>query len=1092
MMFTSSADGVTGILTRPLGQIVLRLSKPIEESALAIPSIAYRKEIASNKSKPYSRSLLVSWGYCLCTYLIQSDSVVPGKFYAEKINVLKLPEPIRNIGFLTPTVVSIYTNQNRLCAIGVKTVVSLREVTRTDLVYSVDINIRPVEEFSGDYLDRQIKRLENQKKIFVLSDGKMYAGSVQSYKTVIMNLAENDQWKNALDLTKKIYLGEFEYLGDIPASKEMRKSILVPFAKELVIRFVRDVYSAQKKSGEIDKILMGNVVGVAVDVLLTLEGGDVLFREFKEAIVPLGLEDELYSQVEPYIIAGKIGGVPKMEVGKLCRFYAQRDKSAVAKALLLSLPLEEYDFTFLVTTCVENGLLLPLITVCTIPPHQDYLMPAIKIYKEFSDAKLTYDQINESKYGQLCLWYIRMILRGQCLDQPIKGNLLAEVILQLGVYFFTEQILTQLLAFDCKLVLQVFELFFKSPNIDFLEHPNFRETLGVKKGAKIKVELTILMRHYIKNLLTIKATKYGLTNPEYLVIFNRFENSLLAMKTVEFTREDILNLIENDLSKFDKEGSDMDSIYSISDEDEAEGEIHKPSTTTMCLRYKADHLTKEDFEEIETKLSSGQHDEELAELHTIDGDYIKAYDVLYSSKHKFVRRKVFAWFDHYLTKLTGEDEKYMKELLLAQIKNLVALSPEETEKVLVKHCREKQLDAVKALSAYPNIQYEFLRALVDDHEFSSLSGEVRLLYLEVLLRRDPFRVGREVEKLEFPLEEALALCQKYSHVEASVLLLEQLGQTSKALEQFLGKFASKNYLTKVSEKNFSHDLDILKKLLNHVKDQGDEQARRNILSLTLKKLSQAIPYGVPAEYRHKVLEVMVIVTIDYIETPKLPKEASANLQEIISKVGYNMTFSDFKGLLLEVFSQTGLHKELWLEYDLVSSLDYYMLVFQSIRRTNTGTQAQKACHLCRKRLYHQIEDAVLFACGHGYHSTCLEKSECPECARKDHHIEGHLVQQHQSMDLLDINKLIQWNAELITDSLTKTVDLTGELTTKTGQLVKYLYDTSASAVVKGAHLAFGAADPSTSSENQEKQQKYLLQLAYDHLLTLDSERSSTR
>ena len=343
---------------------------------------------------------------------------------------------------------------------------------------------------------------------------------------------------------------------------------------------------------------MENVVAVGLHTLVSVEAFDQIFFDFKDAVYEVGMRDCFYPQLEPYLIMGKIKWAPTKDIRAICQIYSKNDRTVVIRNFLLNLSVDAFDYNFLIATCLENGLHYPLIYICTQSIYEDFMMPATKLYKEFSDAKIVFDQINQSKFGHLCLWYIRMVLRGECLGQPIKLELRAQVVLQLSIFFFTEQILGQLLSLDCKLVLSVYKDFFIMPNIDYINQKDFRDTIGLKTDKK-KKDLTIQMKHHIKGLLTVRATKYGLNNPENIKTFYDFETSLLQYKYVEFEKADLIEIIDYNLDSRDSR-QEYDSFYS--DSDKPKEEDLRSSQVTMCLRYQNGVFNVNDLEEIKARL----------------------------------------------------------------------------------------------------------------------------------------------------------------------------------------------------------------------------------------------------------------------------------------------------------------------------------------------------------------------------------------------------------------------------------------------------------------------------------------------------------
>lgn len=312
---------------------------------------------------------------------------------------------------------------------------SNQDVEKSDFVYKMEVTINPTHAYSADYLSKQIKVMESQKKIYVLTDNKITYGLIKSFRDVIMEFAEKNKWKYALDLSIKIFQGQFQFLADVPPSPKEKEVIMHPFINSLVKRFINQSNSIQEGASannyELnpdDQNFMCNAIGVCMYTLIEVGAFQDMFTDLKHTVTEMGMREVFYEELEPYLLLGKVKWVPTKDVRKICEFYNKKDKMAVIKNFLLNLSVDAMDYNLLIATCVENRLHIPLIYICTQSVYEDYLMPAIKLYKEFSDAKLIFNQIDETNFGHYCLWYMRMVLDGKCLGQKIKTSIAHEVV----------------------------------------------------------------------------------------------------------------------------------------------------------------------------------------------------------------------------------------------------------------------------------------------------------------------------------------------------------------------------------------------------------------------------------------------------------------------------------------------------------------------------------------------------------------------------------------------------------------------------------------------------------------------------------------
>ena len=347
---------------------------------------------------------------------------------------------------------------------------------------------------------------------------------------------------------------------------------------------------------------MKDIISIGLHTLINIESYDNIFFDFKDVVYSIGMKDCFYSLLEPYLTMGKIKWAPTKDIRYICQIYSKNDKTMVIRNFLLNLNVDAFDYNFLVATCLENGLHLPLIYICTQSEYEDYMMPVTKLYKEFTDAKIVCDSINETKYGHLCLWYIRMLLRGECLGQKIKDNQRGQIILQLGIFFFTEQIMGQLLSFDCKLVLDVFKLFFLNPNIDYINQKDYKDTIGMNNSSRMNKDITINMKHHLKSIISNRSSKYNINYNDCIKIYYSFETSLLQYKYIEYERSDIIEIVDYHIDIYKSDNNqEYDSVYNDSEEPLDDSDT-LPSNITLCIRYQNKILSHDDIYDIKSRL----------------------------------------------------------------------------------------------------------------------------------------------------------------------------------------------------------------------------------------------------------------------------------------------------------------------------------------------------------------------------------------------------------------------------------------------------------------------------------------------------------
>lgn len=115
------------------------------------------------------------------------------------------------------------------------------DVSKDDFVYNLDVAISPTDPFSSDYIGKQIKVFEHQRKLYVLTDNKIFSGVIKSYREVILGFSDKSNWKYSFDLCMKVFKGQYQYLADVPTTKQQKEMILHPFINTLVKRFLSQI-----------------------------------------------------------------------------------------------------------------------------------------------------------------------------------------------------------------------------------------------------------------------------------------------------------------------------------------------------------------------------------------------------------------------------------------------------------------------------------------------------------------------------------------------------------------------------------------------------------------------------------------------------------------------------------------------------------------------------------------------------------------------------------------------------------------------------------------------------------------------------------
>lgn len=1126
LLFAAKREGVTVVMLMPKPVITNTLTKPDQEPLSEPPSLSYRSEVNLNRGKTASQVLVVAWGYSIATYLLVLDPVNSGKLIIERANLVIFTEVINYLGFITPALVFCYKSTNVISCMKLGTLISQTLAKDVEEVFKEKMEVEP--KFAGVYA-RQFKLQEPQKKIHVLHRGVIYHTSILSWSNAVLRLSQDkSNWKRSLIFFTKLYAGDFEYLADIPARPDSRKTILQNMLGPKIEEFFLTGYSsALGADGEVNVPLVRNIVSVAISMYINLDSFEFMFKVFYKACTERGLQKVFLEELRPFLLIGKIRTAPKEIVEAISKYYSEKkDGAHVVGHFLIHLDPESCEFNFLEEICIDKSLYYALFTISTRGLGGDYGRPAMKLYREFKHYQGLSNSSKSTELGHVILWYLRMLLRGVCLEKQISFEQFPTIISQIGIMFFNEEILTGMLKFNCDLSLSVYKSFFMMPIVDYLaSNPSFSSALKIPGRVSANAEagdLPTKMRHYLRFTILNKLTSNPAEKKELLRVFHRFQVSLLGPVYIEYSVEDIKEIVytfvdedlQQDTMGAENDSDELSASAALSPE-HPDGEDLSPSPVALCLRFCGHKLSPPELAALEAKLLPYRHEEELAELRSLEKDYYKAYDILYSSRSRHKRRKVFTWFEYYLQKSDQESEDYMKELVVNQTKNLVILDQAKTQGLFQKFYRSGLLKAVRQLDKFPEIQYNFVKDLINDKDFSTLATDIKLEYLSIKCRVEPYKVAHEIVEREFPLEESLEICKRHNLADAVIVIYEKMGRAKEAVEAFILRFQKPDYLVDISARGFSSIVATLNRLLKKLEESEDMSKQQELLEQILKKMSKAIPYTVRSQYRKEMVQLMLPIMVKYLEgiefvalanrslraeetgehgdPPEDPmfEEARAKVTSLINEMSYNMTFDDYKTLLLAVFKTCKTDKFNWIQYEILNNSEATVLNVRAKSLKGAGIGSSVVCDECGTHVWSKNTMTILFQCKHVFHFDCLQKKGCPICEKLKSISKVLLSEGAKNMDWLVLQELAGLNAQLMITGITATVNLTAGITMKTFDAFKFLGTGAIQTVQLGASM-FGDPDTKQSKEEQLQQKRLQEQFMQREKLNLIEKQDTMR
>ena len=438
-------------------------------------------------------------------------------------------------------------------------------------------------------------------------------------------------------------------------------------------------------------------------------------------------------------------------------------------------------------------------------------------------------------------------------------------------------------------------------------------------------------------------------------------------------------------------------------------------------------------------------------------EYFKIADYLYLIKKNYAKiiqvrlldkdykKNIFGFIRSLMesTTLTDREKAIVKNTTLAHIQDLINIDSVQTSTLVIQCFNEQHATVLKALDSYPQVQYNYLKSIVDNKDKSnststntndsssssmyvsndSVTSDVLVLYIKLLARYNPENVHFYlVSHDNYPLDSCLKICQDAKLTDATIYLLERTGDVSGALNLQLKELESFIYQALAYYKK--HPNYVLIESAFHTIEEEKQIAKLIDASISLcQRNSQKL--------QDTENEMLWFLLIDALVLPlrKLrhdPKDSSiidtsapstnlhTCLNYFLKKILYHMLgYVALPAILSKIVNDHG--TEEWADFKLVilGMLDTYTyeksilqianhLINQDLFNTTRDLYKKRSkalrtkvslCNACQTRVaIHEQSNSktaastfLVFFCGHVYHKSCLtEKSTsqtyCPQCS----------------------------------------------------------------------------------------------------------------
>lgn len=202
----------------------------------------------------------------------------------------------------------------------------------------------------------------------------------------------------------------------------------------------------------------------------------------------------------------------------------------------------------------------------------------------------------------------------------------------------------------------------------------------------------------------------------------------------------------------------------------------------------------------------------------LNKDYQKCFELYLEHTSDSQKIKVFKWLDNLSQSLKAnrqEELKALKSVVMTHFRELVsefsfenfsfqkvALSNEETRKVIQNLGEMFDIQAVSALEGSPRLQLNYVQGLLLQREIGiQIPDDILILHIKLLCQLHPKQVIEEVKKTTYPLDESLKIVKEYGLNNVAAFFLERAGNLHEALDITLDLFtkSTEKKLKKIEE-----------------------------------------------------------------------------------------------------------------------------------------------------------------------------------------------------------------------------------------------------------------------------------------------------
>ncbi|CAD8211422.1 unnamed protein product [Paramecium octaurelia] len=1014
------------------------------------------------KSYQNAKLLCIRWGDIFhlvkCMNIEDELEIVEGAVYKlekEKGNIIKS-------SFLTNNIIYTFSDSNWVALIHTTQfqfakqddgIVILESKTRMLSKEDVEPQIAEIcVSYEGPSIPCQVQIYENG--IVSLRKNNILIERLQTWNEYLEDLIEKNQWEKAMHQGMLIYQGQIKILSEIASSLQARQEQMSQMFQK--IAFTHIMFALKPLDIPLSQQEKENKIKKTIEFLLRVDNmiyALVVLKDFFKDIQQMKL---YFTCLDPFIKNKQIAVIPESFFVDYVNFY-QNDKEMIQQ-LILQLDLHQQEPTLLIKVCMDYHLYKAMIYLCT--KQGDFITGLMKLM-DLWESKCQLEQKESCniekeklrkfriKLGYSILAYVRMCVKGiNILGERVPHNIYFDMLRGLVSFIFNTENLKQFILIDVRLSLQLLMQFMQHhiytniksatlPGIKFEVIDHVPEILKLMLSSIENTREDLKTQEHYQIVYNDKTEQYHqISLAEQLNHFLLFYSELLMQFPLQFTKQFkeklFLDLLSpsyfETLKQYNFNSQDTDPIYLESYEVNKNAYLIHLYDTSQLNDISLVFDGSIPFPEFRTFLIYKQN------------DYITCISNYFQMQNSMMKRNVFEVIERLLIYSNAQLLMQLQEFIIENCDTLMNISQQYTNRIFKEyfHDLKLQMQIIQKLEKTPQNQLHYLKQYIKNEK---ASDSIRLLYLDLLCQRAPKEVLKDVQNGDFPLDDALAICEKYKVYNAAAYLLQKNGAIQKALDMltllFINRlkdchksFARSKTVSEADQEEIFEKLNYIIDLCSKIEDDGywfqflDSFFKQH-------KLEQLTDLKVPEALRK--------LHGDIVSEVFLAMSKCLELDRLLDKMNHY-----YGSIPLRVFYKTNKSIQEKFAFELPSyniamqqtDITYKGLSKKLFQQMNQGVCVDRYCGECNDRIT-KCTKAVAFQCGHSYHQECYielhgnsQKSfnslklknqkvfqECFICLGNNEKYISHLIVQASLKKLkFDFDKYIHRQANVVAES----------------------------------------------------------------------------